>query len=133
VVNYNEVRAALGEAIAVYSPALALNTYSYVPRSITPPAVILQPVPRRTIDYLEANRSRSAKWRFNVIIVVGQVDEEAAQQQAGDMISPGSSLLNALNTRMGTGYAQVTDGGISQMQFDQGLYTYAELSVVVLA
>lgn len=131
--NYNQVRALLGEAIAVYSPALAMNTYSYVPRSITPPAVILQPTPRRTIDYLEANQSRSAKWRFNVMIVIGQVDEEAAQEQAGDIISPGSTLLNALNGRLGTGYSQVSDGAISQMQFDQGLYTYAELSVVVLA
>lgn len=133
MVNYNEVRALLGEAIGAYSPALALNTYSYVPRSLTPPAVILQPAPRRTIDYLEANQSRAAKWRFNVMIVVGQVDEEAAQEQAGDLISPGSGLLCALNARIGSGFSQVTDGSIAQMQFDQGLYTYAELSVVVMA
>lgn len=132
--NYNDVRAALGQAIAVFNPALALNTYSYVPRSIVPPAAIVQPAPHRTIDYTQAEgRSTFALWRFNIMIVIGQVEEEAAQTQAGDLITPGSALIRAIQDLKFNGYAQVLEGGISQMMFDQGLYTYAELNVVVKA
>src|SRR5207245_1606966 len=101
--------------------------------TLTPPSAIIQPQPHRTIDYLQTQQSGLAKWRFNIMIVVGQVSEEAAQEQAGDLISPGAPLLLALNTRLCTGFVQVVEGGISQMMFDQGLYTYAELSVVVTA
>lgn len=132
--NYNDIRAALGGAINLFNPALALNTYSYVPRSIVPPAAIVQPAPHRTIDYTQVEgRGSFALWRFNIMIVVGQVDEEAAQTQAGDLISPGSPLIAAIQNIKLNGYAQVLDGGISQMMFDQGLYTYAELTVVVKA
>lgn len=130
--NYNDVRALLGAAIGVYNPALLTNTYSYVPRSLVPPATILQPAPHRTIDYTQVEgRGNFALWRFNVMIVVGQVDEEAAQIEAGDIITPGSTLIRAIQDIKGNGYAQVLEGGISQMMFDQGLYTYAELSVIV--
>jgi hypothetical protein len=134
VANYNDVRAALGAAISVYNPALALNTYSYVPRSIVPPAVILQPTPHRTIDYTQVEgRGTFALWRFNIMVVVGQVDEEVAQEQAGDLITPGSDFIRAIQDIKLNGYAQVLEGGIAQMMFDQGLYTYAELNVQVKA
>lgn len=129
--NYNDVRAALAEAVADATPVL--NIYSYVPQTLTPPSAIIQPAPHRTIDYMQTAQSGLAKWRFNIMIVVGQVSEEAAQEQAGDLISPGSPLLLALNTRLGSGFSQVFEGGIAQMMFDQGLYTYAELSVIVTA
>jgi hypothetical protein len=134
--NYNDVRAALEGAIWACSPDLSLNTYSYVPRSLTPPALILQPHPHRAIDYMQVEgRGLFAAWRFNVMIVVGQIDEEAAQQMAGDLISPGSPMITAIQGLRvgGTGFTQVLEGGIAQMMFDQGLYTYAELSVVVKA
>lgn len=132
--NYNDVRAALGEAISIYDPALALNTYNYVPRTVTPPAVILQPAPHRTVDYTQVEgRGTFALWRFNIMIVVGQVDEEVAQEQAGDLITPGSDFIRAIQDIKLNGYAQVIDGGIAQMMFDQGLYTYAELNVIVKA
>jgi len=67
------------------------------------------------------------------MIVVGQVDEEVAQEQAGNLITPGSDLIRAIQDLKFNGYAQVLEGGISQMMFDQGLYTYAELNVVVKA
>lgn len=132
--NYNDIRAALGNAINVFDPSLALNTYSYVPRSIVPPAAIVQPAPHRTIDYTQVEgRGSFALWRFNIMIVVGQVDEEVAQTQAGNLITPGSPLIAAIQNIKLNGYAQVLEGGISQMMFDQGLYTYAELTVIVKA
>jgi hypothetical protein len=134
VANYNVVRKLLGDALNVYMPSLAMNTYSYVPRSIIPPAAIVQPAPHRTIDYTQVEgRGNFALWRFNIMIVVGQIDEEVAQAQAGDIITPGSPLIRAIQDIKTNGYAQVLDGGISSMMFDQGLYAYAELSVIVKA
>lgn len=126
---YNDVREALGSAIQAFQPDVIV--YYYVPRSITPPAAIIQPNPNQTINYLEAQSSRSALWYFNVMLVLGLVDEEAAQQMMGEMVSPGSALLSALNTRIATGYSKVTAAAVSERTFDNALYTYARLSVTV--
>ena len=132
--NYNDVRTALGAAIQQFQPGL--NVYYYVPQSLVPPAAIVKPQSQnvRTIEYLQTQSSGLAKWHFQVLLVIGQLDEQAAQEQAGELISPGSPLLRALNNvRLSTGFSQVTEGGISSMMFDQGLYTYAQLTVVVTA
>jgi hypothetical protein len=130
VSNYNDVRTALGTAVQAFEPGV--NVYYYVPRTLVPPAAIIQPLPHRTISYLQAQSSFLAQWHFNIMIVIGQVDEQAAQQQAGDLISPGSPLIRALqDTPLPNGYVEVVEGGISEMMFDQGLYTYAQLTVNV--
>jgi hypothetical protein len=133
VSNYNDVRTALGASVTAYQPGV--NVYYYVPRSLVPPAAIVQPQPHRTIDYMQAQSSTMARWYFNVLLVIGQVDEQAAQEQAGDLISPGSGLIQALNdtTLPSSGYVVVTDGAISEMATGGGsaLYTYAQLSVSV--
>lgn len=128
--NYNTVRDALGAAIRSFQPDM--NVYYYVPRTLIPPAAIVKPQPHRTISYLQAQSSGLAQWHFNVLLVIGQVDEEAAQEMAGDLISPGSPLIQALNdAKLPNGYAQVVDGAVAEMMFDAGLHTYSELSVVV--
>lgn len=128
--NYNIVRKAISEAVQAYRSDM--NVYCYVPRTLIPPSAIVRPRAGRTIDYLQAQSSGFAKWYFTVMLVVGLVDEEAAQKLAGDLISPGSDLIVALqNADLPNGYATVTDGSVSQMMFDQSLYTYAELSVIV--
>lgn len=132
--NYNDVRTALGTAIQRYQPGL--NVYYYVPQSLVPPAAIIKPQSQnvRTIEYAQAHGDSSlAKWHFQVLLVIGQLDEQAAQEQAGELISPGSTLVRSLSGRLSTGFSQVTEGGISSMMFDQGLYTYAQLTVAVLA
>lgn len=134
--NYNDIREALGAAVQSFAPDM--NVYYYVPRSLIPPAAIVQPSPSRTIDYLQAQSSYLAEWHFNIILVIGLVDEQAAQEQAGDMISPGSTLIQALNNTQlpGPGYVVVTDSLISEMAVsNQGaaLYTYAQLMVTVYA
>lgn len=135
VSNYNDVREALGAQLKSFQSGLTI--YHHVPRSVVPPVAIIQANPTRTIDYLQAQSSRSAEWYFSVMIVVGLVNERAAQKQVGDLISPGSDLLKALNTRLANGYCQVTNGSIQEAMFGepsrQGLYTYARLSVIVLA
>ena len=135
VIDYNDVRTALGVAVQQYQPGL--NVYYYVPKSLVPPAAIIKPQSQnvRTIDYIQGGGgSLLAKWFFNVLIVIGQPYEEASQEQAGALISPGSSLIASLKAvQLGRGYAEVTQGGISEMAFDQGSFTYAQLTVTVTA
>lgn len=130
--GYNDIRTALGSAIQAYQPDL--NVFYYVPRSLVPPAAIVQPLPHRTVEYLQAQSSYLARWNFNVMLVIGLVDEQAAQDQAGDLISPGSPLITALNnTPLDNGYVVVTEGSVSEMTVSNGLYTYAHLQVAVCA
>ena len=130
--NYNEITAGLGAALQSYAPGI--NIYPDVLRTIVPPAAIVQPMPRNTVEYDRAQGSSLAMWHFEVLFIVGQVDEVSAQRQAGDLISPGSALINAINrATFGRGYAHVTAGSVSQMQSGQTLYTNAQLSVDVLA
>lgn len=136
VSNYNDVRDALGVQLKSFQSGLTIH--HFVPRSITPPAAIVQANPTRTIDYLQAQSSRSADWHFGIMIVVGLVNEKVAQKRVGDLISPGSELLRALNTRIANGYAQVTNASIQEAMFEtlagrQALHTYARLSVIVSA
>jgi hypothetical protein len=88
--------------------------------------------PHNTVDYEQQYSSNLADWTFTIMIVVGQVDDEAAQDQVGKLISPGSALIGAVNNApFETGWARVMRGGVSQMNFGNALYTYAELSVRV--
>jgi hypothetical protein len=133
VTSFSDVRDTLGSAIRKALPEL--NVYNYVPRSLIPPAAIVQPAPHNTIDYEQQYSSSQADWLFIIMIVVGQVDDEAAQDQVGELITPGSDLINAVNGSdfggPGAGWARVQRGGVSQMNFGKALYTYAELTVRV--
>lgn len=133
--NYNDVRFALGQALKSFQPDL--NIFYYMPRSATPPVGIIMPSPTQTINYLEAQTSRSAKWNFVVLVTVGYVDNEAAQRRVGELISPGSDLLRVLNGKIGTGYSQVTSGSIHEFMLGvppkTALHTCARLTLMVLA
>lgn len=133
VTDYNDVRSALIEAVQAYSSEL--NVYQYVPRTLVPPCAIVKPRGTRTIDYQQMqSRSALAKWYFDVMLVIGLVDEEAAQNLAGELISPGSPLVTCLlGAKFPTGFSQVTEGSVNNMMFGQALYTYAELKVTVIA
>lgn len=132
--DYDSVRIALGDALRANYRA-DLNIFDTQPRSLVPPAAIVKPRPHRTIKYNKAlGGSDFAEWQFLVLIIIGLVDDVASQRMAGALISPGSPAIRALNTRILNGYAHVVDSGTNQMMIeDSGLYTYAELSVDVLA
>ena len=130
--EFSEVRQTLGAAInRVMSHEL--NVYHYVPRSLIPPAAIVQPAPNTTIDNEPQYSSGLADWMFKVMIVVGEVDDEAAQDQVGKILTPNSPLIQAINdvTFSTSGWAKVQRGNVSQMNFGKALYTYAELTVRV--
>lgn len=132
--EFSEVRQTLGAAIH-RAMGQELNVYHFVPRSLIPPAAIVQPAPNSTIDYEQQYSSGLADWMFKVMIVVGQVDDEAAQNQAGRILTPNSTLIQAINdvTFSTSGWAKVQRGNVSQMNFGKALYTYAELTVRVTA
>lgn len=126
--SYNSIRKALGTAVQAFEPNI--NIYYYVPRTLVPPAVVVQPA-HRTISYLQGQSSRSAEWHFNVMVIVGQVDEEGAQEMVGDLISPRSTLVAALNaTPVEGGYVQVTEGTVAEVTIGSAVYTHVQLSVV---
>jgi hypothetical protein len=129
--DYNQIRAALADACRTVDPSL--RVYDYVPQSLVPPVVVVQ-ARMPAIDYREAMSSGSAEWYFVVMYVVGPVNEQAAQARVGELISPGSSLISALNgVDLTNGYVMVTQGGVSEMQVGPTAHTYARLWVTVKA
>jgi hypothetical protein len=131
VTSFVEVRDTLGGAIRRVLPDL--NVHNHVPRSLVPPAAIVRPTPNSTIDYEQQYSSAQADWMWTLMLVIGQIDDEWAQDQMGELITPNSELIRAINDVSFTspGWARVQRGGISQMNFGKALYTYAELTVRV--
>ena len=131
--NYEEVRTAIDDAVHVYRKEL--NIYRYIPRTLVPPCAVIKPRGNRTIDYMKMQgRSTLADWYFTVMIIIGRIDERAAQKQAGEMISPGSQLIRCLQAmKLPTGFCQVTEGAVNDLMFGQALYTYAELQLKITA
>ena len=141
--TYDQVTDALGASIRTFDPSFVadVNLFNYQPRTVVPPCAIIKPQAHRTVDYVTGqSNSRTAKWHFLIMLVIGEVDEHAAQQEAGALVSPGSPLINAVRaTKFPTsGFAVVTQGAVSQMAVKtrdggEALYTYAQLSVLVEA
>jgi len=134
VTDFAEVRDTLHGGV---SKALPDHTvYLYVPRSIVPPCVIIEPSPHNTINYELAMSSGFAEWNLTTKVIVGQVNDEWAQKVVAEHITPQSPLITAIEAvefgaGAGGGWARVYRAGISQMMFGKALYTYAELSVRV--
>lgn len=132
--KYAEITRALGDAVQAYQPGL--NVYYYVPRSLVPPSAIIKPQAHRTVEYMVTHgESRIADWYLLIMLVIGQISEEDAQEQAGELVSPGSNLIRSVNSMkfVGGGFAKVTEGAVSEMMFGEGLYTYAQLTVHIRA
>jgi hypothetical protein len=132
VTAFTVVRDTLGRACSKTLPTL--NVYNYVPRSLVPPAAIVRMAPHNAIDYEQQYSSGLADWMWTLMLVIGQVDDEAAQDQIGELITPNSPLIVAINAcEFPSGWARVQKAGVSQMMFGKALYSYAELSVRVTA
>lgn len=131
--NYNDVRKLLGDACRTLADNVSVRYY--IPRSISPPtSVILPQFP--TVQYLNLSPGESAQWNMIVMYFVGQINEETAQDQTGEMISPGSKLLRALNDaqiRPGYGSVSVSEASLSEMKIGSAVFSYARLDVAVRA
>lgn len=136
--RYNDIRYALAASVEASLP-FPVNVYPYMPKTMIPPAAMVYPN-TRTINYLQMLSSTSAEWHFTVLIVLGEIDEEAAQNLVGELVSPDSQVIAAIcNTTIPGGYAVVTDASVSERQVPgasangAALYTHAELHVMVKA
>jgi hypothetical protein len=137
VTGFVEVRDTLGGAIKRVLPDM--NVYNHVPRSLVPPAAIVRPTPNSSIDYEQMYSSSQADWMWTLMLVIGQIDDEWAQDQMGELITPRGDMIRAINdvvfvdpnSGSQTGWAKALRGGISQMNFGKALYSYAEITVRV--
>lgn len=133
--NYDAVRAAIAASLQSYKSDL--NVYDHMPRTFVPPAAIVKPRAHRTTTYERAMGGGTyAQYHFIVQFIVGLVDENAAQDQAGQLISPNSPLIWALQDAViPNGFVNITDGAVSEMMVttDTGaaLYTYAEIALTI--
>ena len=133
--DYDTVRQAIGAALKSYESEL--NVYYHMPRTFVPPAAIVKPRAHRTTEFeLQMGGGTYAHYHFIVQFIIGLVDETAAQDQAGQLVSPNSPLIWALQDAViPSGFVQVTDAAVSEMMVntDNGsaLYTYAEIALKV--
>lgn len=134
--SFNEIRVRLGDACRAYQPGL--NVDDFVPAGIRPPMAVIQPA-APTIAYTETfydpdpdAEPAPAEWHFWVRLIAGQVAEEAAQILVGELITPGSQLINALNAvEIENGYVEVLTGTVDQTPIGGVLYAEARLAVHV--
>lgn len=133
--DFDTVRIALGKSLQSYKSDL--NVYDHMPRTFVPPAAIVKPRSHRMTTYERAMGGGTyAQYHFIVQFIIGLVNENAAQDEAGQLISPNSPLIWALqDTVIPNGFVNITDGAVSEMMVttDTGtaLYTYAEIALTV--
>jgi len=133
--GFNEVRLVLADACR--SAVGDVNVFYYLPKRVPAPAVVIRTV-KPTGDYLTTWGGGYAEWMFEVLVVVGRVSDESAQNMLGDMISPDSSLITALNDvefpgGPGCGHAHVRKCDIADIRIGATRYACARLTVLVRA
>jgi len=133
--NENDLRKILGDTMKTLF-SNEINVSDFFPKSPPPsPSLVVQPG-TPVGDPIQAMNSTTAKWQFVVMLLVSQVNEESAQIKIGDMISPGSTLVEAINNigdDSGFLRAKVTNMSISEVQYATTMYAYGRLSVEVTA
>ena len=133
--NENDLRKTIGDAMRdLFSDEI--NVSDFFPKSPPPsPSLVIQPG-TPVGDPIQAMNSSTARWQFIVMLLVSQVNEESAQLKIGDMISPGSTLVEAINNigdDSGFLRAKVTNMSISEVQYATTMYAYGRLTVEVYA
>jgi hypothetical protein len=128
---FTQVITALGEACKAGAPKL--NVYTTWPCSVSVPAAVIR-IGKPAIRYIQVmGNSTQAKWLFEILLVVGSVNDKAAQKRAMALISPDSKLVAAVND------VKVTEGGAVKVtesstgEVDVGSGTYASASLFVTA
>lgn len=133
--NENDLRKALGDAMRELF-ADEINVSDFFPKSPPPsPSLVIQPG-TPVGDPIQAMNSTTAEWQFIVMLLVSQINEESAQLRIGDLISPGSPLIEALNSigeDSGFLRVKVTGMSISEVQYATTMYAYGRLAVKVTA
>lgn len=135
--KYRDVRDTLAASAQAGVTAMGItdvNVYSTLNKSAVAPAIVVRPG-NPTILYGEADgRSPLARWNFEVLIIVGQVNEQAAQDRIADMIDPDSPIIEALDdSDFGNGFAQTRRALVGETPIGATLYASALIGVQVLS
>lgn len=133
--NENDLRRTLADAMRAFFSD-EINVSEFFPKSPPPsPSLVIQPG-TPVGDLIQAMNSSTAEWQFVIMLLVGQVNEEAAQNKIGDLCSPGSPLIQALNAigeDSGFLRVKVTNVSISEVQYATTMYAYGRFQVKVIA
>jgi hypothetical protein len=133
--TFNQIRTVLAAACGTVVDDL--NVYYYLPRRPSIPAVVIR-TQKPTGDYTTTWGGGYAEWLFEILILVGRVSDESAQNFLGDMISPDSTLITALNNiefpgGPGYGHGHVRKVDLTDMKVGATRYACARLTALVRA
>lgn len=103
--------------------------HATMPASVSPPVAVVRPA-QPAIMYRGAYGARLAHWKFELLVILGKVDERVAQERLGELLSPDSDLVQELlNAELGNGYLTVVDARLA----DFGPYASARWTVAATA
>jgi len=133
--SFNDIRTALADAGR--SAVGDMNVFGYLPRRPPSPALVIRTV-KPSADYATTWGGGYAEWTFELLLIAGRVSEESAQNFLGDMISPNSPLIQAINNiefpgGPGYGHAHVRQCNIADIKVGATKYACARLAVLVRA
>lgn len=117
--GFEIVRDVIYEACRAALPSLlpGVRVSRTPPASVNVPAAIVQPA-AQTIRYGDKTISELASWRFELLLLLGNINEHAAQVKAGELVAPSSDLIQALN------YARIDNGWLDLIEANVGNQTY---------
>lgn len=131
---FETVRDTIGQVCADTLPTLlpGVDVWQTVPDSFAVPAVIVVPA-APTITYGDVTNSDLAGWRFDLWLLLGKVNEHAAQLKAGELVDPKSPLIRALDgAEIPNGWLDPIDAHVGKQRppFSNAVYEGAKLTIV---
>lgn len=121
---YTTVRDTVYQACRATLPSElpGIKIYPTARKSPALPAAVIRPG-RPTGRPIVALTSPSAKWKVDVLLLLGMINEEVAQERAFEILSPSSKLLQALKSiRVANGFLITSEIQIGQLSYNNGWY-----------
>jgi hypothetical protein len=125
--DFDWISSRIAKACKVKQPRL--NVYESLSKSVSPPALVINP-DRPTGDPMQT-LGLLTEWKLRIIVVIGQVSEKSARHMAVSVINPLICAIEEADYE--NGYAIVTKWHIGETKIGQALHTYAQLSVTAKA
>lgn len=122
--SYAAVRGVVYDVCNAILPAElpGIKIYPTAVKSPALPAIIIRPGRPTGRPYV-ALGSRSAKWKIDVLLLLGTVNENVSQERAYELLSPSSALVQALKSvRVGTGFLATSEIQFGEQSYNKGWY-----------
>lgn len=108
----------------------AKKVYGTVPAAPITPSFVLRPrIPTRKPG--PGFGGGMSTWQFGVLVLVGQIAQDAAQDQLAEWEDLLHTALHGL--AVGSGYAQVTSQTMTQIPVGPGVWTTSETALRIYA